>query len=105
MTRTAISTGAAIALAAIIAGGWHPDDSSGSGLLLAAFLLPLILGALPVVNIILAVRDARALERGGLSLRGLFLWSVMLLCVVINFMLLAVAFLIGAMLINGPIVA
>ena len=72
----------------------------------AAILFPLIIGGLPVVNIVLAVFDGRALARGEQPDRWILLrWLMTLLNVAANLFLLALVLFIVMMLINGPGVA
>ena len=100
--RTALLTIVAVVWTFMLAdGNWF---SGGDWPLpVVQFLVPTLLGALPLANLVLAVRDARALQSGDDAQLGR--WIVLVVATLINMFLLAIAFLFGAMLVNGPIAA
>jgi len=103
VTRTVILTVVAVVWTFLLTGSnWGSDDLP---LPAEQLLVPLLLGALPAANLVVAVRDARVLQARSGFTGQIGHQLVMAVAVLINMFLLAIAFFFGAMLINGPIVA
>jgi hypothetical protein len=105
VTRTTICTLAAAFWLAALGNGWIPVVDLPIPEDIAVILSFVLIGVPPLINLSLGVRDARALERGKMAdIRNVFRWLMTLLCVVVNFVLIGLTLLFGAMLLSGPVI-